>query len=95
MKMRKMILKNEPLYPIPFVKPNSQLRLSILANQSVLYFYICIPAKKQLSMADQYNLPPPPEHPPELRRSPSHESYYYTSPEYLLNLPQKVLCTAI
>tara|TARA_X000001036_G_scaffold426017_1_gene452925 strand:+ start:1558 stop:2226 length:669 start_codon:yes stop_codon:yes gene_type:complete len=90
-----MILKNEILYPIPNVKPNSQLRLSILANQSVLYFYICIPAKKQLSMADQYNLPPPPEHPPELRRSPSHESYYYTSPEYLLNLPQKVLCKAV
>ena len=92
-----MILKNEPIYPIPTVKSNSQLRLSILANQSVLYFYLCIPAKKQFySMGDYYApLPPPPNHPPELRRSPSHENYYYTSPEYLLTLPRKVLCKAV
>ena len=84
------------LYPI-LCGSEENARLARLRHENVFYFYLRLPPPPiPRSQADAYDLPPPPSHPPELRRHPGHSSYYYTSPDYVMNMnySKKVLCKA-
>tara|TARA_B100001059_G_C17836355_1_gene588418 strand:- start:1320 stop:2012 length:693 start_codon:yes stop_codon:yes gene_type:complete len=84
------------LYPI-LCGGAENTRLARLRHENVFYFYIRFPPQPiPRSQADAYDLPPPPSHPPELRRHPGHSSYHFSTPNYVMeqSMDKKVLCKA-
>ena len=85
------------LYPIT-TSNLENYRLASLCHENVFYFYLSYPPRSTMvSQADCYDLPPPPPRPPELRRTPGHTSYHFTTPYYVMEqgVTKKVLCKAV
>jgi len=79
---------------IPYIETENE-RLAKLINTKCFYFYIYYPTPKKESNGDAYDLPPPPIDPPNLRRTPNHESYHISCPYYIMNQHwNKILCRA-